>query len=138
MTDLPASIEDVRDLLTLGLDSNNNTDDALQYYWRIQRNGKTDEGPMAKYFGFIYRDSTPEYIGHHNLELEFEEFSTHTLRLLNHGELSNQKLHGDPEAPIVYVKYNGNYHMIDGNKRIRYWYDRNDEGPHKVCVLLVI
>lgn len=135
MIEFPKTIQEVQDLLAKG--HGNHTDDALQYLWNIHRNGKSDEGPMVKYFGFVYRDATPKIINENNLEFIVEEFSTHTIILLNHGEITDRKLIGDPEAPIVYVKYKGNYHMIDGNRRIRYWCDHRIDGPHKVCILAI-
>ena len=130
------TIQNVRDLLAKGHGKGR---DALQYLWGIHRNGKRKgaPGPLEKHFGREYAQRTPERIDEANLTLTFEEFSTDRLIKINHGVTHRKKSPKTVSAPVVIVKFEENYHCIDGARRIRHWYLTGNNGPHKACVLVI-
>ena len=129
------TIQDVRDLLSknyLG------SDDALQYFWGIHRDGKNGrKSTLEICCGREYAQSTPAQIDERNLELAFEEFSTDELIKVFRGITDRRKPPASIAAPVVIVKFGDNYHGIDGARRIRHWYLNDDDGPHKACILII-
>lgn len=128
------TIQDVRNLLSLG----HKGDDPLQRLWaKHRRDDLSDPGPLVIHYGIEYAKRTPKKIGENNLILTFNDFSTDELIKINHGITHRHEKPRDESAPIVIIKFKGNYHSIDGARRIRHWHLTGNKGPHKACVLVI-